>query len=92
MTATHPEYSTMALDTTWKLRAACKDAIEASIFFDPNLAREAKKFCNGCPVRPDCLEYALLTEQYGIWGGMSDRERNKEFPLYIRDSMREDYT
>lgn len=37
---------------------------------------EAAELCNGCPVRAMCLEYALETQQSGVWGGMieSDRE------------------
>lgn len=45
-------------------------------------ARDAKAICNGedgepvCPIRSECLEYALvLKEKYGIWGGKSERER-----------------
>ena len=40
--------------------------------------REAKEVCRGCIVREDCLEYALLNgEKFGIWGGMSERERRR---------------
>lgn len=36
----------------------------------------AKAVCNRCPVRADCLEFALATNQgYGVWGGMSSYER-----------------
>lgn len=39
---------------------------------------EAKRVCMGCPVRRDCLEYALENnERYGIFGGKSERERRK---------------
>jgi hypothetical protein len=39
-------------------------------------AFNAKRMCGGCPVRATCLEYALTTdERYGVWGGMSERER-----------------
>lgn len=39
---------------------------------------EAKQICAGCPVREPCLEYALRkNEQWGIWGGMSRRERDR---------------
>ena len=32
----------------------------------------------GCVVREDCLEYALANgEKFGIWGGMSERERRR---------------
>jgi WhiB family redox-sensing transcriptional regulator len=40
--------------------------------------REAKKVCLECEVRDDCLEYALDNdERFGIWGGLSERERRK---------------
>jgi WhiB family redox-sensing transcriptional regulator len=39
-------------------------------------SREAKKVCAGCPVRQECLEYALEhDERWGIWGGTSERQR-----------------
>ena len=42
------------------------------------LTREAKKVCVGCDVRAECLEYALAhDERFGIWGGLSERERRK---------------
>ena len=46
--------------------------------------RMAKKFCGECPVRQQCLEYALkVNEQYGVWGGLSVKER-----LALRDRGR----
>src|SRR6204780_554871 len=40
--------------------------------------REAKKVCRSCEVRSECLEYALENdERFGIWGGMSERERRR---------------
>jgi WhiB family redox-sensing transcriptional regulator len=40
---------------------------------------QAKRVCNHCcPVRPECLDYALDTNQtQGIWGGLSVNERRK---------------
>ena len=36
------------------------------------------KVCVGCDVRSECLEYALANdERFGIWGGLSERERRK---------------
>jgi hypothetical protein len=38
--------------------------------------REAARLCHGCPVVRECLEYAIATVQrYGVWGGMSERDR-----------------
>ena len=40
--------------------------------------RDAKRICDSCEVRSDCLEYALSNdERFGIWGGLSERERRK---------------
>ena len=40
--------------------------------------REAKRICMGCEVRDACLEYALAhDERFGIWGGLSERERRR---------------
>lgn len=40
--------------------------------------REAKRICACCEVRDECLEYALENdERFGIWGGMSERERRR---------------
>src|SRR4051812_37999092 len=38
----------------------------------------AQRICGGCPVRADCLEYALSTdERYGVYGGQSGRGRER---------------
>lgn len=38
----------------------------------------AKKICLDCPVRAECLQYALdHDERFGIWGGLSERERRR---------------
>ena len=40
--------------------------------------REAKRICLGCEVREWCLDYALAhDERFGIWGGLSERERRR---------------
>lgn len=40
--------------------------------------REAKRVCQACDIREDCLEVSLATqERFGIWGGLSERERRK---------------
>ena len=40
--------------------------------------------CRGCEVQPECLEYALRHgEKFGIWGGMSERERRDPPPAAL---------
>ena len=36
---------------------------------------EAKSICAGCPLRIQCLSYALENNEPGIWGGTTEHER-----------------
>ena len=68
-----------AEDTSWQDYANCL-GVDPDLFFPERGAstREAKEVCRGCVVRDDCLEYALRNgEKFGIWGGMSERERRR---------------
>ena len=38
---------------------------------------EAKRICNSCPVIDACLEYALRYPEMGIWGGLSESQRDR---------------
>ncbi len=63
----------------WMLDASCAPAgVDQSIFFPgrgDNVNR-AITICNDCPVRAQCLEYALdHGEHFGIWGGTTERGR-----------------
>jgi WhiB family transcriptional regulator, redox-sensing transcriptional regulator len=64
---------------SWQSKANCM-GVDPELFFPERGAstREAKEVCRGCIVREDCLEYALANgEKFGIWGGLSERERRK---------------
>ena len=69
----------------WQTGAACRGQ-SAVIFFAPThferkearaaRERQAKAVCSACPVRKECLNFALrLREPHGIWGGLSEMER-----------------
>lgn len=63
----------------WQERANCL-GVDPDLFFPERGAstREAKGVCRGCEVRVECLEYALdHGEKFGIWGGLSERERRR---------------
>ncbi len=63
----------------WKSKANCM-GVDPDLFFPERgmSTREAKEVCRGCIVREDCLEYALANgEKFGIWGGLSERERRR---------------
>jgi WhiB family redox-sensing transcriptional regulator len=69
---------------SWRLRAACRH-VESAVFFPPDGERppqrdaretRAKAICGGCPVIRQCAAYAIqYGERYGVWGGLSERER-----------------
>ncbi len=66
-------------DRGWQAKANCM-GVDPDLFFPERGAstREAKEVCRGCVVRDNCLEYALENgEKFGIWGGMSERERRR---------------
>ena len=63
----------------WQSRANCM-GVDPELFFPErgSSTREAKVVCRGCVVREDCLEFAIANgEKFGIWGGMSERERRR---------------
>ncbi|MFM8304921.1 MAG: WhiB family transcriptional regulator [Actinomycetota bacterium] len=63
----------------WQERANCL-GVDPDLFFPERGAstREAKSVCRGCEVSDECLEYALAHgEKFGIWGGLSERERRR---------------
>jgi WhiB family redox-sensing transcriptional regulator len=63
----------------WQERALCSQTDPEAFFPEKGgSTREAKRICSRCEVRADCLEYALgHDERFGIWGGLSERERRK---------------
>lgn len=63
----------------WYERALCAQTDPEAFFPEKGgSTREAKRICSRCEVRIECLEYALChDERFGIWGGLSERERRK---------------
>ncbi|PJJ58530.1 WhiB family redox-sensing transcriptional regulator [Mumia flava] len=63
----------------WQDRALCAQTDPEAFFPEKGgSTREAKRVCLTCEVRDECLEYALAhDERFGIWGGLSERERRK---------------
>lgn len=69
----------------WQSQASCRGH-SAAVFFAPThferkdaraaRERQAKAVCAACPVRKECLNYALrIREPHGIWGGLNEMER-----------------
>ena len=63
----------------WRDDALCAQ-LDPEAFFPEKggSTREAKRACRACPVRTECLDYALATDpRFGVWGGLSERERRR---------------
>ncbi|MDZ4046093.1 MAG: WhiB family transcriptional regulator [Rhodoglobus sp.] len=63
----------------WQSDSLCAQTDPEAFFPEKGgSTRDAKKICSSCEVRTQCLEYALENdERFGIWGGLSERERRK---------------
>jgi WhiB family transcriptional regulator, redox-sensing transcriptional regulator len=66
-------------ELSWQERALCAETDPESFFPEKGgSTREAKRICTSCEVRRECLEFALANdERFGIWGGLSERERRR---------------
>lgn len=68
----------------WRSAGACLSA-DPDLFFPISSAgpgerqiAQAKVICAGCPVRRECLDFALAHDQvYGIWGGTTPDDRQR---------------
>lgn len=73
-------------DMSWRQQGACNGLDPAVFYPDSEEASDlAKSICAECPVRVNCLEYALaIREKDGVWGGATDKERRKIIRLRRR--------
>ncbi|MEW1638606.1 WhiB family transcriptional regulator [Streptomyces sp. NPDC093801] len=62
---------------TWESQALCAETDPEEFFPEKGgTTRAARTVCMACEVRDECLEAALARrERFGIWGGLSERER-----------------
>lgn len=76
---------------SWKNGAICAQ-VDPEAFFPEKggSTKAAKKICLSCTVRQECLEEALANdERFGIWGGLSERERRKLRPPGVKRTRRQ---
>jgi WhiB family transcriptional regulator, redox-sensing transcriptional regulator len=79
-----PETGQDAQASAWRFQARCADQ-DPDLFFPvgsggPAMRQtlRAKAVCAQCPVRRECLEWALDTHQpHGVWGGLDEQERER---------------
>lgn len=61
----------------WQTAAACR-GLDPEVFFaaTDEPTRAALAVCSRCPVRVECLGYAIAAgERFGIWGGTTEKQR-----------------
>ena len=66
-------------ELAWQAEALCAQTDPEAFFPEKGgSTRDAKRVCVVCPVREECLQYAMDNdERFGIWGGLSERERRR---------------
>lgn len=72
----------------WMRDAACI-GVPIEHFFPASGRPVSNRVCYNCPVAYDCLLYALVNHERGIWGGYSEAQRNmiKEKDLLIKEGL-----
>ena len=64
---------------SWRDQALCAQTDPEEFFAEKGgTTKIAKQICGACEVRTQCLSHALANdERYGVWGGLSERERRR---------------
>jgi len=95
VTARRPRHGSLAAPARfaarWRELAACRGT-DLEVFFPERgeSAGPARQLCARCPVRQPCLDYAITNRiTYGIWGGLTERERRALRSGWLRASRRD---
>ena len=81
-------------NTQWRKKAACS-GVDTEIFVAPlnvtvtvKFKQRALSYCNVCPVKKECLNYAFENNiQHGIYGGMTNKDRRKNLYAWKRGEL-----
>ncbi len=83
----------------WQRQAACRGGNNTDTFYPDNAIKggqverdrvsikevAAKALCRTCPVKDDCLMYAIRADEHdGIWGGLMPDERQEWIKMHGR--------
>jgi hypothetical protein len=95
VTARPPRHRSLAAPARfaerWRELAACRGT-DLEVFFPGRgeSAEPARQVCAACPVRQPCLDYAITNRiVYGIWGGLTERERRALRSGWVRASRQD---
>lgn len=59
----------------WSKEGLCRDISNSAELFDKNPRRAKNLLCSNCPVAGDCLQYAVIYGERGIWGNTTFEQR-----------------
>ena len=67
------------MDTVWMADGKCRELPPETFFPSDGVGVDAaRRICADCPVKMECLEYAMANHiDHGVWGGTSERERRR---------------
>lgn len=76
-------------EVSWQDAGLCAQADPALFYPEQGeSAAAARRVCRACPVREQCLAYALETgQEWGVWGGTTERERQRVRAARRRDEL-----
>ena len=83
----HPDPELVFEIPAWQDKALCAETDPEAFFPEKGgSTAPAKAVCRGCEVRAECLGFALeRDERFGIYGGLSERERRRLRHRFGRD-------
>lgn len=90
--------SVLAVDDIEPPRGGNCAGADPNIFFaEPGRGStlQAKAICKFCPVKTECLAWALKYEPFGVWGGKTPKERlqmRREFGTRLSPRYSLDFT
>jgi WhiB family redox-sensing transcriptional regulator len=63
-------------ETDWAAKGVCRSLDPDTLFVEGAAQNRAKAVCASCPVRTQCLAYALdFKIEHGVWEGLTERDR-----------------
>lgn len=67
------------METPWMENGSCSNHAPEVFFPSDGVGViRAQRICNDCPVKVECLDYALTERiDHGVWGGASERQRRR---------------